>query len=40
MAKSIIENNIGGKLQAENVRGGARLSIILPFDRVSMAIEQ
>ncbi len=40
MAKSIIENNVGGKLLAHNVEGGAQLVIILPFDAVRMSIEQ
>ena len=40
MAKSIIENNMGGRLEATNVDHGVRLCITLPFDAVRMSIEQ
>ena len=40
MSKAIIETNMKGFLQAENISGGARLTIRLPFDAVVMKIEQ
>jgi signal transduction histidine kinase len=40
MSKSIIENNMKGALQAENIDGGARLIILLPLESVTMPIEQ
>ena len=39
MAKSIVENNIKGTIEAENIAGGARLRITLPYETVKMAIE-